>query len=102
MLASKAKLSTTYRPQSPYPTVARDLNLIVAESVRWADLAATVRSTVAALVQNQGTDLGFVGAATRLDLAYAKSRRVAAPTKDPTGLSDSALGNRRATGGRPI
>jgi phenylalanyl-tRNA synthetase beta chain len=43
MLASKAKLSTTYRPQSPYPTVARDLNLIVAEPVRWADLAATVR-----------------------------------------------------------
>ena len=32
------------RPQSPYPTITRDLNLIVAESVRWADLAATVRT----------------------------------------------------------
>jgi phenylalanyl-tRNA synthetase beta chain len=36
-----AKLGTTYAPQSPYPTITRDLNLIVAESVRWADLAAT-------------------------------------------------------------
>jgi phenylalanyl-tRNA synthetase beta chain len=48
MLASRAKLSTTYQPQSPYPTVARDLNLIVAESVRWADLAATVESAAGA------------------------------------------------------
>jgi phenylalanyl-tRNA synthetase beta chain len=47
-LASRAKLSTTYQPQSPYPTVARDLNLIVAESVRWSDLAATVRSAAGA------------------------------------------------------
>ena len=29
--------------QSPYPAVTRDLNLVVAEAVRWADLAATVR-----------------------------------------------------------
>jgi len=48
LLASRARLATTYRPQSPYPTVARDLNLIVAESVRWADLAATVRSAAGA------------------------------------------------------
>jgi len=48
MLASRAKLSTTYQPQSPYPTVARDLNLIVAESARWADLAATVESAAGA------------------------------------------------------
>jgi phenylalanyl-tRNA synthetase beta chain len=39
-----ARLATTYAPQSPYPTIARDLNLIVAEAVRWADLAATVRA----------------------------------------------------------
>ena len=31
------------RAQSPYPAVTRDLNLVVAEAVRWADLAATVR-----------------------------------------------------------
>jgi phenylalanyl-tRNA synthetase beta chain len=43
VLAERAKLSTTYSPQSPFPTIARDLNLIVAEAIRWADLAATVR-----------------------------------------------------------
>jgi phenylalanyl-tRNA synthetase beta chain len=44
LLVSRAKLTTTYAPQSPFPTIARDLNLIVAEAIRWADLAATVRS----------------------------------------------------------
>jgi len=29
--------------QSPYPAVSRDLNLVVDEAVRWADVAATVR-----------------------------------------------------------
>ncbi len=43
-IASRAKLVPAYQPQSPYPTIARDLNLIVAESIRWADLAATVRT----------------------------------------------------------
>jgi len=43
ILAERAKLVTKYSPQSPYPTMARDLNLIVAESVRWAELAATAR-----------------------------------------------------------
>jgi len=45
VLASRAKLVPAYAPQSPFPTIARDLNLIVPESVRWADLAATVRTT---------------------------------------------------------
>src|SRR4029450_7873387 len=44
LLFARAKLSTTYAPQSPFPTISRDLNLIVAEAVRWSDLAATVRS----------------------------------------------------------
>jgi len=30
-------------PISPYPAVTRDLNLVVEESVRWADIAATAR-----------------------------------------------------------
>src|SRR5690606_10046000 len=30
---------------SPYPAVSRDLNLVVDEKVRWADLAATVGAT---------------------------------------------------------
>jgi phenylalanyl-tRNA synthetase beta chain len=45
VLAQRARLATHYKPQSPYPTIARDINLIVAESVRWADIAATVRAT---------------------------------------------------------
>jgi len=44
LLQQLAHLNTTYAPQSPYPTIGRDLNLIVPESVRWADLAVTVRS----------------------------------------------------------
>jgi phenylalanyl-tRNA synthetase beta chain len=44
LLISRAQLKTAYVPQSPYPTIGRDLNLIVAESVRWTDLAGTVRA----------------------------------------------------------
>jgi len=44
-LASAAQLTTHYAPQSTYPTIARDLNLIVAESVRWSDLASVVRAS---------------------------------------------------------
>ncbi len=33
---------------SPYPAVDRDLNLVVAEQVRWADVAATVRAAAGA------------------------------------------------------
>ncbi len=42
-LVARASLIPTSRPQSPYPPVGRDLNFVVDESVRWADLAATVR-----------------------------------------------------------
>jgi phenylalanyl-tRNA synthetase beta chain len=42
LLLGKARLATKYAPQSAFPTIARDLNLIVVESIRWADLAATV------------------------------------------------------------
>ena len=30
-------------PQSSFPAVTRDLNLVIEESVRWADVAATAR-----------------------------------------------------------
>jgi phenylalanyl-tRNA synthetase beta chain len=43
-LAARSRLATKYAEPSPYPTIARDINLIVTEAVRWADLAATVRS----------------------------------------------------------
>jgi phenylalanyl-tRNA synthetase beta chain len=41
-LIERARLITTSRPQSPYPPVGRDLNLVVDDSVRWADVASTV------------------------------------------------------------
>jgi phenylalanyl-tRNA synthetase beta chain len=51
-IASRATLVPTYEPQSPYPTIARDLNLIVTEAVRWAELAATVRSAAGSALQH--------------------------------------------------
>ena len=39
------------RPLSPYPPVARDLNLVVDESVCWADVAAIVEQTGGGLLE---------------------------------------------------
>jgi phenylalanyl-tRNA synthetase beta chain len=50
-LGMRARLTTTYAPPSPYPTIARDLNLIVAESVRWADLAGTVAAAAGKVLE---------------------------------------------------
>jgi len=43
-LVNAANLIPRYFPQPPYPAVTRDLNLVVDETVRWADLAETVRA----------------------------------------------------------
>ncbi len=43
LLVEQANLVPHHVPQPPYPAVTRDLNLVVAEAVRWADVAATVR-----------------------------------------------------------
>jgi phenylalanyl-tRNA synthetase beta chain len=43
-LVVAANLVPRHVPLSPYPAVARDLNLVVDEAVRWADVAATVRA----------------------------------------------------------
>jgi phenylalanyl-tRNA synthetase beta chain len=43
LLVQAANLTPRYVPQPPYPAVTRDLNLVVEEAVRWADVAATVR-----------------------------------------------------------
>ncbi len=43
-LVEAARLIARNEPQPPYPPVSRDLNLVVDESVRWADVAATVES----------------------------------------------------------
>ncbi len=42
-LIEAANLTPRYAPQPPCPAVTRDLNLVVDEAVRWADVAATVR-----------------------------------------------------------
>jgi phenylalanyl-tRNA synthetase beta chain len=42
-LVQAANLVPRHAPLPPYPAVTRDLNLVVDEAVRWADVAATVR-----------------------------------------------------------
>jgi phenylalanyl-tRNA synthetase beta chain len=45
LLVKLANLVPRSEPLPPYPAVDRDLNLVVDESVRWADVAATVEET---------------------------------------------------------
>jgi phenylalanyl-tRNA synthetase beta chain len=42
-LIEAANLVPQYAAQSPYPAVTRDVNLVVDESIRWADVAESVR-----------------------------------------------------------
>ena len=51
-LAQHAQQGAKYTPQSPFPTISRDLNLIVAESTRWSELAATVRAAAGAALEH--------------------------------------------------
>jgi phenylalanyl-tRNA synthetase beta chain len=51
VLVTAAPEATRYSPLSPYPPIDRELNLIVPESVRWADLAQTVRQACGALLE---------------------------------------------------
>jgi phenylalanyl-tRNA synthetase beta chain len=44
LLEKIANLSPQAVELSPFPAVDRDINLVVAESVRWGDLAATIQS----------------------------------------------------------
>jgi phenylalanyl-tRNA synthetase beta chain len=43
LLIEGANLIPQCVPQSPYPAVVRDVNLVVGEAVRWADVAGTAR-----------------------------------------------------------
>lgn len=47
-----ARLIPQYVPPSSQPAIARDLNLVVDEKVRWADLAATVRDAAGAALES--------------------------------------------------
>lgn len=51
MLIDVACLVPQYQPQSPYPLIAQDVNLIMDESVRWSDLAATVREAAGSYLE---------------------------------------------------
>ena len=44
LLAEAANLIPQHVAQPPYPAVTRDVNLVVDETVRWAEVAATVRA----------------------------------------------------------
>ena len=52
VLEEFADLIPKSRELSPYPAVSRDLNLVVNEKVRWADLASTVRSAAGPELEN--------------------------------------------------
>jgi phenylalanyl-tRNA synthetase beta chain len=43
VLLEFAELVPKFRELSPYPAIERDINLIVNEAIRWADLAGTIR-----------------------------------------------------------
>ncbi|MHB8971128.1 MAG: phenylalanine--tRNA ligase subunit beta [Pirellulaceae bacterium] len=51
VLADVAVLVPQQRALSDFPAIARDLNLIVDESVQWADLASTIRAAVGTLLE---------------------------------------------------
>lgn len=51
-LGSIAELIPQHAPQSAFPAMSRDLNLIVDESLRWADLAGTVRQSGGQLLES--------------------------------------------------
>lgn len=51
LLVSVANLVPQYQPLSAYPAIERDLNFEVHESIRWADLAATVQSVAGAWLE---------------------------------------------------
>jgi phenylalanyl-tRNA synthetase beta chain len=46
VLVGLADLIPKYTEPSPYPAIERDLNLVVAEAVRWSSLAETVQQSV--------------------------------------------------------
>lgn len=51
-LIALSKLVPQHREQSKFPPMARDLNLIVDEAVRWSDLAATVSASAGPLLES--------------------------------------------------
>jgi phenylalanyl-tRNA synthetase beta chain len=52
VLDEVANLVPQQRALSDFPAIVRDLNLIVDESVRWADMASTIRATVGPVLES--------------------------------------------------
>ncbi len=52
LLVATARLISRHAPQPPYPAVTRDLNLLVDESIRWSDVASTVRANCGELFED--------------------------------------------------
>ncbi len=52
LLVAAARLISRHVSQPPYPAVTRDLNLLVDESIRWSDVAATVRANCGELFED--------------------------------------------------
>ncbi|MCA9220643.1 MAG: hypothetical protein KDA71_09970, partial [Planctomycetales bacterium] len=50
-LVAVAELTRLFSELSPYPSIARDLNLIVDESLRWAELESKVRGVIGSLLE---------------------------------------------------
>jgi phenylalanyl-tRNA synthetase beta chain len=50
-LIERAVLVPQYVPQSPFPSIARDLNLVVDEEVRWTELERVVRHAAGDLLE---------------------------------------------------
>jgi phenylalanyl-tRNA synthetase beta chain len=50
-LVPMAVLTPQYQPASAYPAISRDLNLIVDEAIRWAELSASVQSAAGERLQ---------------------------------------------------
>lgn len=52
LLVRAASLVPTYVPLPPYPAVSRDINLVVAESTRWAEVAEAVHASAGPRLEN--------------------------------------------------
>jgi phenylalanyl-tRNA synthetase beta chain len=52
VLQEVAQLVPQYRRLSPYPAVTRDLNLVVEDSIRWADLDRVIRDSAGPLLES--------------------------------------------------
>ena len=94
VLVAAAELVPTARPLSPYPPVGRDVNIVVAESVRWAEVEHLVREPGGELleaVEYQETyrDPQRLGAGKKSLLFSLQLRSAAArsPTKKPTACA---------------